>query len=265
MKVILCLFGVIPRSIKYTFKSIKENIINVLLENNHTVDIYVFNLNIKNAKIDGIYINNNDIKLIPYNFYEEYDQEILDIHINKIIKNFGKTFTRYDYTNDIIHNCFRQLYSENRVGEFLEKNANKYDMAIVCGPDFFIANKLNINEIVNANNNNNFYTTVTNDAQGYSNGFYFGKPNILIKPLKRLSEISKFLPTECDYEYVLKKSIETYNIVRNVTSLYFFKIRANKNIFFRHPNYNYINIFSDDNYKKIVKKYELLVEELKKL
>jgi hypothetical protein len=261
-KIILCFFGVIPRSIKYTFQSIKENIIDVLKENNYEVEIYVFNLNIKDTKIDNVIVDQNDISIIPFNYFEEEDQSNIDNQLKLLKSHKNILFTRYDY-GGCEQNCLRQMYSEYRVGLFLEKNVDKYDIAIVCGPDFYIANKINITEIENSFINNHFYTTVANEGQGYTNGFYFGKPNILVKPLKRIEYIEYFMPAHRDYEYILQQSIEINQIVRNITSLMFFKIRAGKGIFFRTHNDLYIKIFSIKNFNCILQEYYNLIEKLK--
>jgi hypothetical protein len=248
-KIVLCFFGVISRSIKHTFETIKKNIIDVI-NDKYIVSIYVFNLNTKNTKVDGIILDQKDISIIPYNIYEEYDQDNLDKEIEEKFKkgkDASSLFLRY--RENEAQNCFRQMYSEYRVGTFLEKNLNKYDIAIVCGPDFYIANKIDINDIENSFTNNNFYTTKINDAHGYTNGFYIGKPSVLIKPLKRFLDLDKFLPlpSNKDYEYILAKSVIDNNITRNITQLVFFKFRANGKIFWT-KNINYL---SDVN-KKIV-------------
>lgn len=260
-KIVLCFFGVIPRSIKYTFQSIKENIIDVLTDNNYEIEIYVFNLNIETTKIDDVKINQSDISIIPYNFFEEEKQSNIDVELEFFKQIKSITFTRSDYTEGIVKNCLRQMYSEFRVGLFLEKNQAKYDIAIVCGPDFFIANKLDITEIESSYINNTFYTTTTNDAQGYSNGFYFGKPSVLINPLKRMLTIEDYMPANRDYEYILQQSLEKNNITRTVSSIFFFKIRANKKVFFRHSDL-YIELFSRINFDLIVKQYINLINAL---
>lgn len=261
-KVIFCLFGVICRSIKYTFESINKNILEELRQNNYNVEIYVFNLNIKDNLIDGVKIDNNDVNIIPYNYFEEYDQDELDKMIENIKNEKKETFTRGDYTEGTIQNCFRQMYSEYRVGMFLENNIDKYDIAIVCGPDFYIANKINLKELEDSYINKNIYISITNDAQGYSNGFYFGVPSSLIKPLKRYEYVSNYFPNPRDYEYILQRSVDDNNIKREITSLYFLKIRANKNIFFRSNNDKYKSVFSNSEFDKILERYNNLIKEL---
>ena len=42
------------------------------------VDIYVFNLNVENKLADNTLLNQNDIKIIPYTYFEEQKQSCLD-------------------------------------------------------------------------------------------------------------------------------------------------------------------------------------------
>ena len=137
-KIIFCFFGVIPRSIKYTYQSIKENILDVLSKNNYKVDIYVFNLNVGYTLVDNNSMNQEDINIIPYNFYEEYLQDDLDIDIEKLNKVANLKF-RTNYTKQNTQNALRQMYSEYRVGLFLEKIKNNYDISIICGPDYYLS------------------------------------------------------------------------------------------------------------------------------
>ena len=264
-RVVVCFFGVISRSIRYTFESIKSNIIDVLKDNDYEVEIYVFNLNIKDTKIDNIIIDQSDISLIPYNYFEEEYQSKIDNEIECLKKQTQILFTRSDYTDCVVQNCLRQLYSEYRVGLFLERNVTNYDLSIVCGPDFYIANKLNLDELECSYKNNCFYTTLANDAQGYTNGFYFGRPDILIKPLKRLEYISYFMPVHRDYEYILQESLRLNNLSRGITSLMFFKVRANKSVFFRDRNSVYIRFFSNAMFNLILCEYNALIDRLSRL
>ena len=200
-----------------------------VLKKQFNIEIYVFNLNIKNTKVDSKILNQDDIKIIPTNYYETYDQDVLDKEIDKICNKIKCKF-RNDYSNSTIRNAIRQMYSEYRVGLFLEKNKNKYDGAVICGPDYYLLNSINLEDVNNSLKNNNVYTTMVNDAQGYTNGFYFGKLELLIPILKRYEKIELYLPINKDYEYLLKKSFEDNKINRSVTHLFFFKIRANNMI-----------------------------------
>jgi hypothetical protein len=241
-KAIVCLYGVIPRSIKYTIKTMKENIINTLKEH-FSVDIYVFNMNVENELVDDTLVNQNDINLIPYTFFEEKYQKDFDLELNELQLKYNLKF-RDNYTNENTQNALRQMYSEYRVGLFLENNPN-YDLAVSFSSDMYFANKINIHHCLDSCNNNKLYGCKINEGQGYSNGFFFGNVKSMIKIYKRFEQIETYLPVNADYEYVLKMSFDRNNIERIITDIIVFKIRANRKIF-GWPNVNY-NEFCDYN------------------
>ena len=135
---------------------------------------------------------------------------------------------RSDYGSIFSKNAIRQLYSEYRIGKFLEKNKSKYKLAVVCGPDYFIVNDINLNDVKKSLSIERcIYTSDQNDGSGYTNGFYFGKPNILEIILKRYEYFHTFSYNR-DYEYLLKQAFIVNKINRRVTDMVFFKIRTNK-------------------------------------
>jgi hypothetical protein len=226
-KICLCFFGVIPRSIKYTIKSIEDNIIKQL-QQKYIIDIFVFNLNVENTKVDGNILNQRDVNLINYTFYEEEKQSHLDIEIKKLY-DMGICKMRYDYSKETIINSIRQMYSEYKVGCFLERNKDKYKGAVICGPDYYIVNKLDINTDY-FSYDNAIFTTRVNDAQGITNGFYIGTINSLVPVLKRYNKITEYLPTDKDYENIVKRAFDKNNIICNKIGLLFVKIRSSKKI-----------------------------------
>ena len=246
-KCVLCLFGVIPRSIKYTIQSITENIINPL-KKDFEVSIYVFNLNVGDVPVDGVLLDRTDISNIDYNFYEEYSQIELDSEIEKIKSTYDIKF-RHDYSPQSIQNSLRQMYSESRIGKFLESTKDLYDIAIVCGPDYYIANPINLEHINDSIISKCLYLSLVNMGNGFTNGFYFGNPSVLIPILNRYNHLHQYFPTNKDYEFLVMKSVLINQIPYKFTDITFFKIRANKLVhwqgFFRmdyiHPlNRKYI-------------------------
>lgn len=247
-KVVVCLFGVIPRSIKYTWDSINKNIVEPL-KKNYDVDIYVFNMNIEDTKVDGVKLNQKDIEIIPYDYKEEeiqssYDKNIITI-CNKIDCKIHK------YTPNTVKNSIRQMYSEYRVGKFLDKNKNKFEGAVICGPDYYILNKININDFKEsiAAKDTIFLTQVNNGGyNGYTNGLYFGKIDNLNKMLFRYENLSQYIPTPQDYEHILKKACDDNKLKIKISDIIFYKIRANKKAILQtkpqhiHLIKNYTNI-----------------------
>lgn len=228
-RVILCFFGTISRSIKYTHNNHIRNIINIV-KKSYDIDIYIFNNNVENILIDDVQQDNNDYKIIDYNYFEEETQDYIDSQISKkILDDSIKFRMRKDYPKKRIQNAIRQMYSEEKVGLFLEKNQKEYDCAIVCNPDNYLLTNINMKHVHNCVNHKNIiYTTSVNDAQGFTNGFYIGSLNPMIKILKRFSILEKLLPTNKDYEYLLKKVFLMHKINRSVIGTKFVKIRSNK-------------------------------------
>jgi hypothetical protein len=227
-KVVVCLFGVIPRSIKYTWNSINKNIVEPL-KKEYDVDIYIFNLNVEDTKVDGVKLNQKDIEIIPYDYKEEEKQSLID---NDIVKICSKTECKiHKYKPETVKNALRQLYSEQRVGEFLKKNKDKYDGAVVCGPDYYILNSIKIDDFKNSTqlNNHIFVTNVNKGSNnGYTNGLYFGKIDNLNKILFRYSNLTSHIPTVKDYEYILREAADNHNLKVKISDIIFLKIRANK-------------------------------------
>ena len=219
--IIICFSGVMNRSIHFTYHNIIENILEpVSLKYNY--DIYVFNNNIENDIIDGVQISNNNIKCFKnITFFEEETQTVIDNNIKK--KNLKNQYLNHYKNTKTAQNCLRQLYCENKVAQFL-KNTN-YKKAIFITPDFYFFQKLNINSI--NFDNNSIYISNNNDACGYTNGFYIGNTNLLIKLMERYNYFDKLIK---DYEYGVKYACNINNIKRSVLNINFAKIRANKKI-----------------------------------
>jgi hypothetical protein len=232
-KVALCFFGIIPRSIRYTYTSIKAMILDEL-KSDFDIDIIVFNLNIKDSLIDNQKINENDVNIIEnIKYYEEELQENADIEIRNCYGEINGPVLRMrtDYSPLLIKNACRQMYSEYRLGLMLDKVKEQYDVSIVCGPDYYLLTKINVEDIKNAIVDKNLiYTTPGNPADGRTNGFYIGNPEVMVKLLKRYTILDKMYPSNKDYEYSIMYSLQFYNIRDNITNMLFFKIRNNKKV-----------------------------------
>ena len=139
-RIAVCFFGVVSRSISYTFSNLQQQLLRPLQQHPlFDVDIYVFNNNVENAIVDTVPQDNTNIRVLTNiaTVTHEETQTNIDNHIRDHIhsKQIQVGF-RYDYTKQIIQNSLRQMYSECQVGDFLEQKPDIYDCAIVCGPDY---------------------------------------------------------------------------------------------------------------------------------
>lgn len=216
----LCLFGVINRGI-IAWTTIKRRIYNVLVEAGYTVKVFVYNLDVGTQPVDGVVLS-QDLSNFPFVEYQHQSekQADVDVKIDTLCRKERCRF-RADYKPVTVRNALRQLYSEKRVGDFLAEDNS--DIAIVCGPDFYIANDINTKHVRDAMTCNCVYTSQVNDAQGYTNGFYIGKPKNVARIMNRFNE---YKGSNKDYEYYVKRAFEMHRIKHKSTDIVFFKIRA---------------------------------------
>ena len=224
---ILCLFGVISRG-RAAWETIKQRIYDVLVQNGFNVKVFVYNLDIGDQLVDGVQLN-HDLSYLPFDYHLESEkQPDVDVNIDAMCLNRNCGF--HNYTKKQSRNALRQMYSENAVANFLAYN--NADIAVVCGPDFYIANDININHIRDAMTCTCVYTSQVNPSGGYTNGFYFGKPSIVAKIMKRLElyDRSGHLHNKYNYESYVKYAFTSHKIPHKLTDIVFFKVRANGHI-----------------------------------
>lgn len=232
---LLCLFGVMGRSSHITFDTIKVNIIDYLQQNDITVDVYAYNIIVDNALVDGKEIDNaNWKKELPFKYFEEELQSDVDIKIQNHLQNVTKCNIWKDQTYDKHHiqNAVRQMYSEYMCGKYIDTKEEKYDVVIVCGPDYYLPFEINLSHLYNCMHDKNvIYFSRNNNCHGFTNGFYISTPNIVSKILKRYNELPLILPVEKDYEYIIKVIVDKYKIDTLFTDMLFFKIRSNLHVY----------------------------------
>lgn len=230
VKILVYIYGILGRSFHYTCNSIQKNIID-RLQQRYDVDICILNWILPSPEIDGVNIN-TDIKFIEQYFrnsrYNEFKQYDFDILFSTYKNELNDVF--YYNEKDRI-NGFRQLYLEYQVGLSIENNSTKYDKIVVVHSDFYIINPLQIIEL-HSLDNSTLLIPPMNDAGGYTNGFYIGHPTSVIPILKRYTTIVSYkLCLKKDYEFYIQWMMKCLYIKRKICSTLFFKIRANKTIF----------------------------------
>jgi len=149
MKIAIGFFG-ITRSLKYTIKSIEENIFNILISNNIEYDIYVHtyflssykNIRTKEEIKNLSEINNEEYKLLKPTYYKQDIQK----EIKKKI-NLSLYYTQKDPWNtgyDSVNNFILGSYSKKEVTNMIEKNSKEYDYIFFMRPDCMYTQPLNI-------------------------------------------------------------------------------------------------------------------------
>ena len=158
MKVAIGFFG-ITRSLKYTVKSIKKNILRVLKKNNIKYDIFIHcysltsNYSNKRANeiIDLNEINNGEYKLLKPKYIKQHNQDKIKKKLNLLSYRNHKDPWNSNYNS--VDNFILGSYSKYKVTKMIKKRIKKYDYIIFMRPDCLYLEKFNINFFNLVNNN----------------------------------------------------------------------------------------------------------------
>ena len=164
MKICICFFGVINRSLKYTIENIKKNIYEELEKRGIEYDVYIHNIIVDNVAInptrDGVKEDMQNLedfsKHLKYKERCDTLQSKIDRSINwNYLKKFGDAFwmdkilgkAHYCAWN-VLYNAIRELVSVQKVTElWLDKP--KYDFYLYLRPDLNYEIPLDIDSIIN--------------------------------------------------------------------------------------------------------------------
>lgn len=237
---IVCLFGVVNRSIKRTWKTIVKHLIQPLKLQRNNVSLYVFDINVSGHLVDAQLLAGptdsfsqmmwNETELLDEVIIESARQDTIDELVAlRCRKHLCKL--RYDDEPDYRHltkNAFRQMYAESAVARFLRARVHEYSVAVASGPDFAYIQDLP--PVIRADDANVIYLTTMNEGEGYTNGFYAGHPEAVAKVMCRFDEYEHYASIQRDYERTVMAAVQRHNLTRRVVDMPFCKVRANGNV-----------------------------------
>ena len=153
-KIAICYFGM-TRSTKYIYQSHKENLYQILQQNNMEYDTYMHTWetseNIIWNKSVNIPIDYNEYKLLDINFYKiekqnDFLQNInMDEYCNVELYTKYGGYTEHEWIPELIRNHLCALESQKRVYTMVMNSEIEYDFVIFIRPDVLITNKFDIN------------------------------------------------------------------------------------------------------------------------
>lgn len=225
MRVLVCLMGVVPRSILSTWPAFRENLVRVLEKECNNVRLYVYNLDTGDTPVDGVVMEQGDMRIVPADVIEEQQQAEVDMIVDT--KCISSCF-RSSYTEENTRNAMRQLHTEYMVGKYVESVADEFDVVVVCTADARLARPICMDHVREAAAGTRVFTSQVNNAEGYTNGFYVGPPRALLPILKRYID---FEPLHHDYEYTVKRAFDMHKVKHGFTDMVFWKIRGNGEVF----------------------------------
>jgi hypothetical protein len=231
MKVALAFWG-LTRSLKYTIKSIKERVFNILNSNKIEYDIYIHTYFV-NDKFNNTRTKENNILLdnLEYKLLNPKYVKIDDLNNTKEIINLLQYRTHPDPWGtkyNSVDNFICAMYSKMEVTKLIENNKIKYDYIIFLRPDVKYLNNFDIKFLKLTNEKNvcipNFHL-----FSNFNDRFFIGVPKnafIYGKLFEKLLEYSKKKSLHSEtFNYYYIKEVNKLNI--NYIKFFFNRIRAN--------------------------------------
>jgi hypothetical protein len=176
---------------------------------------------------------------------QSFDEDLAANHVKLWIMKGCFCEYRASYPPPLVANAWRQMYAENKIAEFLKKNPNRYDFVVVSGPDFFYWSEFSKSDIRKIlEDADNIMMSSSNNGEGYTNGFYVGRTNTVVKILERFEKYENYCRKihARDYEFMVKVVVDENSIKHNYmkspngNNFIFCKIRANLEVFSFNDN-----------------------------
>ena len=235
MKIGLAFFG-ITRSLKYTIKYIKLNILDILIRNNIEFDIFIhtYKLNTyKNIRTNEFInnIDNEEYKLLNAKYVQIDDQDEIKEKINLPLYRTNADPWETNYNS--VDNFILAQYSKSQLVNMIEKTNIDYDYIIFLRPDVLYINKFDINFFKKTTDNSicipNFHLyNFKNDDIKFNDRFCITN----MKTYKLYGDIYKYLLDiskieELHSETILCKLMINYNLNIIYLDFLFLRVRFN--------------------------------------
>ena len=244
LRVALCIFGVVPRGIRTTWPMIQAHVIRPLRAVEAELHVTVFSIDTGNETVDGnATVDPAALKLFPAGTYMQVvRQSVVDaeiaVHCRQVARQNGCHFGAHPRGTRMFVNAMRQLYIERRVGQWVDRRADEYDVVVALTADYYTALDISLQDVrYAAQSESAVFTSAMSDleptavANGFANGFYIGTPLPVAKVMRRLDDAKLWQPRPPHaYESHLKRAFELHRIERRPTPMIFFKVRADGSV-----------------------------------
>jgi len=221
LKLLIVFYGCLSRSLHITSDNHKDKILQPLKD----IDYDICYVNNQVDSIDDIKVKLFDRNQIKYNFFLEFDQSFIDQKILYNYPNYQQLFRKppqhkFDYVERHGLNPFRNSFIETQVSEFILSKQNQYSHCLVAGSDNWFDKSISLDW----NFHDHVILSDQNPADGYTNGFYFGKLQSVANLINTFYNLN--VDATKDFEYLLKCNANRYNISVVEKNYRFLKIRS---------------------------------------
>lgn len=234
-RVVLCLFGVLPRGIGVTWPVFRSRVVDVLRARQVPVEVALFGIDVGSERVNGVTVDARDTAAVPHVYNETTSQPTIDARVKTwctppACQLFGR------WSTAARANAWRQLFIERRVGQFLKQNRARFDVAIVACADLYLTHDVRLADVVRAAGTADaiFTPNFRDHGGGFTDSYYIGRPDVIGTVLCRLNDVKSAplseVPSGAAYELLLKAAFHKHGVSRIVTAQQFFKVRANRRV-----------------------------------
>lgn len=209
-EVLILIYGVLGRSLRFTYKNHNHAIFNELNKLGYTYKICYINNDIQESLIDGCPAELSIIKHLDFDDYIEYTQTDIDNEISNIYSpqstpNSNENFIPPSFRKNI--NCFRNSFIETKCAEYLMSINDRFTHCMVFCADLWFGSKLTLLQIPE---DMLVKIGTQNPACGLTNGFYSGPVELISKLINSFSILYDIKPP-C-YERIIRYNAKHNNI-----------------------------------------------------
>jgi hypothetical protein len=156
MRIALIFWG-LARSLRFTIKTIQENIFSELIKNNIKYDIYFHTYKIdtvynnKRANEINIKLDENEYKILNADYLAIDDKNEVVNEIN--LKKYEKHGFHYSWILETFHNYILAMYSKMKAYMMMKNSNIKYDYVVYLRPDVEYCNSFPVKQMLELGDN----------------------------------------------------------------------------------------------------------------
>jgi hypothetical protein len=226
---VFALYGAQNRDLGCAWPMQKQNIVDVLVQMGYDVDIFVLEMG-NDTVLDGVPFKAGSRRSIAdiYEFVSVQDVDrslstFCNISAACLDRGYELQDCKCTYKKELYKEIFagtiqfawRQLWQESAVADFLRSSS--YDLAVAMESSIYPPTPIATTDIARIQKGL-VLRTANNDAGGYTNGLYVGKPQDMASIMSRLTPM--YLSEAHDYEHQLKRAFDQHNLASEILEGY---------------------------------------------
>ena len=162
MKLLVVFFGALDRGILETHKTLSAFVDR--LRTDHAVTVACVDNAV--SRLDGVPRCHSARRLLNCDVHVAYSEAFITHEMQHI-----KTIRFKSYTPRLNRNAMMQLFSEQKVADYLRNVERIYDATIISSSDFLFMDEFDTRSLQNVSDNYVMTSMQQNGANGYTNGF----------------------------------------------------------------------------------------------